>query len=196
MAGLPDDMSTAVIAAMRQAGVPPDEPVVLAGHSQGGMVAMKVAAATVGLFDVRAVVTAGSPDIPAKIPAGVAALHVRHGEDVVPQTDGQPDRPTGDAVVLRRRLAPAADGGVPAPGESHALTEYVETVDGARRAMAGNPSLRAFDEALGEVLGPQGTTSVTFQYQATRAADVVGTDPATGLPRPPTIRPAPVADPA
>ncbi|MBO9554548.1 hypothetical protein [Cellulomonas sp.] len=194
MAGLPDDMSTAVVEAMRQAGIPPDEPVALAGHSQGGMVAMKVAAMSVGLFDVRAVVTAGSPDIPVRVPAGVATLHVRHGEDVVPQTDGEPDRPTRDTVILRRDLAPTADGGVPRPDESHAISAYVETVDGAHQAMDGNPALRGFDDALGEVLGPPGTTSATFQYQATRAPDLVSTDPATGLPRPPMLRPAPVPD--
>ena len=38
-------MTDAVLEAMGEAGVGPDEPVMLAGHSQGGMVAMSVAAA-------------------------------------------------------------------------------------------------------------------------------------------------------
>jgi hypothetical protein len=191
MAGLPDDMSTAVVEAMRQAGIPPDEPVALTGHSQGGMVAMKVAALTVGLFDVRAVVTAGSPDIPGRIPPGVAALHVRHGQDLVPQVDGSPDEPSADAVVLEHRLPATDHGGQPGISQAHAVTAYVETVDDAWTALDGQPALRAFDRELADVLGPDGTTAVTLQFQATRDPDLVRTDPATGLPRPGTIRPVP-----
>lgn len=190
MAGLPDDMSTAVVEAMRQAGIPPDEPVVLAGHSQGGMVAMKVAALTVGLVDVRAVVTAGSPDIPAPVPRGVATLHVRHGEDVVPQTDGEPDDGTSDTVVLRGRLRLSGDDGLPSLAEAHAVGAYVETVDRAwGQGLDASPRLRAFDDALTEVLGPDGTTATTLQFQATRDPDLVRTDPATGLARPDVLRP-------
>ncbi|MGY4644066.1 hypothetical protein [Cellulomonas sp. URHB0016] len=190
MAGLPDDMSGAVIEAMRQAGIPPDEPVVLAGHSQGGMVAVKVAALSVGLFDLRAVVTAGSPDLPTTVPSGVPTLHVRHRQDVVPLTDGEPDDASDRVVVLERRL-PATDArGEPSLVEAHAVGTYVETVVAARSAAATSPALRAFDDALAEVLGPDGTTAVTLQYQATRDPELVRTDPATGLPRPATLGPA------
>ncbi|GIG21933.1 hypothetical protein Cch01nite_26570 [Cellulomonas chitinilytica] len=188
-AGLPDDMSTAVIEAMRRAGIPPDEPVAIAGHSQGGMVAQKVAALAVGLFDVRAIVAAGSPDIPVTVPTGVAVLHVRHDEDAVPQTDGKPDDGSDDVVVLGRNLPVTAGGVEPDPVAAHSLVTYVESVKGGYEAMGGNPGLRAFHDVLTDVLGPDGTTATTFQFQATRDPDLVRHDPATGLPRPPTIRP-------
>ncbi|MDM7830009.1 hypothetical protein [Cellulomonas edaphi] len=184
MGGLPDDMSTAVLHVLRDLGVPPDEPVLLAGHSQGGMVAVTAAVLAAGAYDVRAVLTAGSPDVPRTLPAGVQARHYRIDEDVVPQTDGRADVVSGDVVAVRRSIGAAN------VAHAHALEEYVRTAELADAALAGSPALRRFDAELARVLGPPGTTQRTWQLAVTRSPALVRTDPGTGLPRTPQLRAA------
>lgn len=184
-AGLPDDMSTAVLHALEDAGVGAGEPVALAGHSQGGMVAVAAASLAAGAYDVRAVLTAGSPDVPRRVPAKVHVRHYRVDEDLVPQTDARPDTESSNVVVIRRSVGPQN------VTHAHALTGYVRTAELAQDQLAGSPAMRDFDAALADVLGPDGTTATTSQYSVTRNAQMVRTDPATGLPRTPTIRRAP-----
>ena len=159
---------------MRLSGIGPDEPVLLAGHSQGGMVAMSVAAAVGSAYSVRAVVTAGSPDIPKAVPAGVEVRHYRHTEDAVPQLDGVPDQTSASVTVVTRDLSASGGPATPTVLEAHAVRRYVETAAEADRALAGSPGVRAFDAAAHEVLGPPGTTAVTRQFQVTRDPAVVG----------------------
>lgn len=177
LAGMPDDMTDAVLTAMRLSGIAPDEPVMLAGHSQGGMAAMSVAAAAGSAYAIRAVVTAGTPDIPRPVPGGVEVRHYRHDEDRVPDADGVPDRPGPHVTVVTRELG-ATGGPVDASvEEAHSVTRYVETAARADEELSGSPGMRAFDDAAGSVLGPPGTTAVTRQFQATRDPTVVATQP-------------------
>lgn len=172
MAGLPDDMTDAVVESMQRAGIRPDEPVMLAGHSQGGMVAMSVAAAVGSAFTIAAVATAGSPDIPHQPPPGVAVRNYRHDEDLVPQTDGSPDRSNADVTVLREDLP-----GAPGPAAAHELNGYIET------ASLPVPD-DSYSAAVSSVLGPPGTTAVTVQFEATRDPAIVRSVPATISPMP------------
>ncbi|KQR17567.1 hypothetical protein [Cellulomonas sp. Leaf334] len=183
LAGMPDDLTDAVLDAMRRSGIGADEPVLLAGHSQGGMVGMSVAAAVGGAYSVRAVVTAGAPDIPKPVPPGVQVRHYRHTEDVVPQLDGFPDRTSANVTVVTRDLATSGGPTAPTIVEAHAIRRYVETAAEAERELAGSPGMRAFDAAAQEVLGPPGTTAVTRQFQVTR-------DPAVVAAQVPTVRPS------
>ncbi|WP_029291936.1 alpha/beta hydrolase [Cellulomonas sp. HZM] len=164
VAGIDDDMSDGVLAALDAAGARPDEPVLLAGHSQGGMVAMTVAARAAGRFDVRAVVTAGSPDVPRRIPAGVQVRSYRIDEDLVPQTDGRADVVNRDMVTVRRSI-PARD-----VAHAHDVRGYVRTAELADEALAGSPAMRGFDAELARVLGPPGTTATTQQFSVTRGS--------------------------
>jgi hypothetical protein len=91
MSGHDNSYQQGIIVAMAQAGIRPHEPVLLVGHSMGGM----EAAAILGQgsdFDVTHVVTAGSPtaQVPA-FPAGTHVLSLEHVGDVVPLTDGEPN---------------------------------------------------------------------------------------------------------
>ncbi|MDM7854916.1 hypothetical protein [Cellulomonas alba] len=192
--GVADDMTTATVEAMRLAGVQPGDRVLVAGHSQGGMTAMSVAAAVGGYYDVRAVLTAGSPDVPGRVPPGVQVRAYRHTEDVVPQLDGRPDEGGRQQSVVTRRLAATGGPAHPTVAQAHSIREYVRTARLADRDLAGSPAMRAYDEAQAQVLGPPGTTQTTLQFQATRDPALAATDPATGLPRPPRIEPVyPVA---
>lgn len=102
LAGLDNPYQQGVLDAMAQAGVRPDEPVLLVGHSQGGMVAAAVLAAD-GPFSVTDVVTAGSPTaLVGDLPAGTHVLSLEHRSDVVPLLDGapNPDSPQQTTVTF------------------------------------------------------------------------------------------------
>jgi hypothetical protein len=182
LAALADDVTDAVLDTMRLAGIGADEPVMLAGHSLGGMVAVSVAAAVGSTYTVRAVATAGSPDLPRSAPAGVEVRHYRHTADAVPQLDGTPDTSSGQVTVVTRDLGLTGGAPVPDPVAAHAIARYVETADVADRELAGTPGMRAFDAAVGDVLGPPGTTGVTRQFQATRDPVLVAAQPPRILP--------------
>lgn len=80
-----------ILEAMTQAGVGPHDPVLLVGHSLGGM----EAAAILGHgseFNITNVVTAGSPTAQVDgFPAGSHVLSLEQHGDVVPLVDGAPN---------------------------------------------------------------------------------------------------------
>ncbi|AYF98524.1 alpha/beta hydrolase family protein [Protaetiibacter intestinalis] len=78
----------AVIQAMQKAGVGPDDPVMLCGFSQGGILAGKMAADPNSPFNIQAVFAAGASIDGMKIPDDVAVLSLQHTGDVVPMLDG------------------------------------------------------------------------------------------------------------
>jgi hypothetical protein len=85
----PDGYTNGVLEAMHEAGVRPDEPVLVVGHSQGGMAAAALAAGGTG-FAITAAVTAGSPTAQvAAYPKGTHVLSLEQHGDVVPLLDGR-----------------------------------------------------------------------------------------------------------
>lgn len=97
MAGRRTAAESGVLAAMRQAGVRPGEPVLLAGHSQGGIIAAELAAdpSTRRQFHVTQLLTSGAPVAAVHVPESVHVLSIEHDQDPVPQLDTatNPDRP-------------------------------------------------------------------------------------------------------
>lgn len=90
--------------AMRQAGVRPgSEPVLLNGHSQGGIAAARLAGdpAFRRRFNVTRVVTAGSPVSRITIPPSVQVLSLEHRTDPVPRLDQAGDPDTMNRVRVR-----------------------------------------------------------------------------------------------
>ncbi len=121
----------AVIEAMRDAGIGPDDPVLLSGWSQGGILAAKMAADPDLPFSVDAVFAAGAPIDHFDIPDHVAVVSIQHRGDVVPMLDaaGPPQRPNwltivGDPVDEDGRP------GDPHNAETYALTAERELVNG------------------------------------------------------------------
>lgn len=76
----------AVLAAMQQAGVGPDDPVMLVGFSQGGIMAGHLAAYNSD-YNWDAVVVAGAPIDSMPIPSSTTVVSVQHDGDPVPRLD-------------------------------------------------------------------------------------------------------------
>lgn len=81
--------SEAVALAMERAGIESGAPVMLAGHSQGGMTAAALAAdpAFSAQFNVTNVMAYGSPIDGTAVPAEVRIIAFQHENDVVPMLD-------------------------------------------------------------------------------------------------------------
>jgi hypothetical protein len=129
-----------ILRAMHEAGIASDEPVLLAGHSQGGIEAAWIAAHT-GDFRVAQVVTAGSPlGLMGDYPAGTHVLSLEHRGDVVPLVDGQPnpDRPHQVTITFDDHGSGIVD--------CHALTHYVAGAYGAD--LSRHPSVTDQIDAL------------------------------------------------
>lgn len=173
----PADATAGVLAAMSAAGIRPGQPVLLAGHSQGGMVAAAVAADPVlrRRFTVTHVVAFGAPVSRVPVPDDVRVLVVEHSDDPVPLADGaaEPDRP-GRLLVRARSPAGAPPGALPlglpfalpfAPA-AHDLAGYAVTAAALDRASGGpagaagaagaapDPSLQAWRRSAAAFLDP------------------------------------------
>lgn len=191
MGGIADDGTALVARAMDQAGVRPGEPVLLAGHSQGGMVAMALAgsAAFRERFRVAAVLTAGSPVASMAGAPGVPVLHLEHAQDLVPAIDGAPSPAPAHRTTATRDLRASTD---PAdrmaardPGAAHGIDTYVRT---ARAVSAsGAASVQAWEAEAGQIWGGAGAQAVRMQFTGTRGwpADGAGPASAAGSPRSP-----------
>ncbi|UKJ63372.1 hypothetical protein H1Q78_17190 [Cellulosimicrobium cellulans] len=123
------DSARAVMDAMRQAGISPDDDVVLVGHSQGGIIASTVAAATVGTYNVRHVVTAGSPIGGHDLPPGVKGTHFETQGEGISDTDGAENRATAHQVTVTGAFV--APGGGPTAEWPHSVPFHQEVLDAA-----------------------------------------------------------------
>ena len=87
----------AVRIAMESAGITQATPVVLSGHSQGGLIALAIAESRD--FDVDAVITVGTPVGAVPDVTGIPTIHLVHPEDPVPAIGGLIDPRSSTWVV-------------------------------------------------------------------------------------------------
>jgi pimeloyl-ACP methyl ester carboxylesterase len=153
-----------VFAALADAGVGPHVPVLLVGHSEGGIVAVNAArdAAASGRFRVTHVVTAGSPvgTIAADVPSGVQVLALENTADVVPGLDGVPNPDLTNVTTVRTS---EEHGSI---GANHDLQLSYEPAAVAAQT-AGNGSIDAFLHSARGFLSAD--TMTTHAYQITRS---------------------------
>ncbi|MGV8978236.1 MAG: hypothetical protein ACOH17_09345 [Cellulomonas sp.] len=178
--------SELTVAAMEQAGIAPGEPVLLAGHSQGGMTAMALAASVVvtSRFAITHVLTAGSPVAGMSAQPGVQVLNVEHTTDVIPALDGSANPDTPDRTTVRRDLSVADDPADRAARlslvETHDVDLYARTLDLVDAAADHDASIGAWHESVGSsVFGPDGTTAVVTRYAGIGNVEVATCSPVT-----------------
>lgn len=118
----------AVGAAMKEAGVTPgSEPVMVTGHSQGGIVATQLAVDD-GFrtkYHVTEVVTAGSPISRIKVPKSVNVLSIENIHDPVPRADGvaNPDTTNRTNIVCETPKGETLNGLV----DAHDASRYTRS---------------------------------------------------------------------
>lgn len=163
VAGRRTSYEQGVLTAMQRAGVTPGDDVMLVGHSEGGMVAVRTAvdATTSGRFHVTHVVTAGSPiaAVVPHVPRHVQVLAIENAGDVVPHLDGgrNADRANVTTVTVRHD-----HGAIPA---NHEIEQSY--LPGAADIDASpDPSVRAF--LTGAARFFDGTGATTTRYVVTR----------------------------
>lgn len=145
----------AAVAALHAAGAQGGDVVHLAGHSQGGMIAERLALDE--QFRVATVVTFGSP-VQAVVPADTLQITLRHTDDPVAAlaAGGTPHSPGAPGSFVAERIADPDGSITDLAFGAHQLDAYAET---ARLVDASaDPRVDAVRERLGEL----GTaTSVT-----------------------------------
>ena len=156
------EISEAIRKALAEAGAQAGDPVAAVGYSQGGIHAMNLSQdrAFLADYDLKFVLTAGSPVGGIEPVAGISSLHLEHEQDWVPGADGLPNPDTKDRVTVTfTSPIPGAqwlDSGL---GPGHDLRRYT---DGARLVAASpDPSLQVSTAALAAVVGSGGTAVVS-----------------------------------
>lgn len=93
----------AVEEALKAAGVKPTDELIVAGYSQGGMVAGALASGTGG-FSVSAIVTLGAPIAQLDLPSDTAVMAIEHSNDVIPALSGAINPLTENWVTVGREI--------------------------------------------------------------------------------------------
>ena len=129
MAGQPDAYQQGILTALHHAGVGAHEPVLLVGHSLGGMEAAALLAGDHG-FHITDAVTAGAPTAQVHdFPAGSHVLSLEQHGDIVPELDGAP---SPDSVEQTTVVFDAhSDGGVEGHHGYAAYEQGASLVDGS-----------------------------------------------------------------
>jgi hypothetical protein len=154
------EVNTAVLDALAAAGAEQGAPVVAVGYSQGGIHAMNLAsdARLLEQYDVKYVLTAGSPVAGIEVDEAVNSLHLEHEADWVPGSDGasNPEARNRTTVTMATPLEPGGDKGL---GPGHRLSGYQE---GARLVAASDDAALVSSTAvLSGVLGAGGVATAT-----------------------------------
>jgi len=146
--------------AMTRAGIGPDDPVLLVGHSQGGMAAYAAAAspAVRRRWAVAGVLTAGSPLARMPVPRGVPVLALENADDVVPGLDGRWPLDLRSVTTARFRRQTGSIGG------NHGLDTYAEAAD----ALPDSPSVAAWRRSTAAFLAGGAVVS-TRRFAITRS---------------------------
>ncbi|WP_062077155.1 hypothetical protein [Demequina globuliformis] len=163
------DYSEAVLMAMEDAGIPPDAPVMLVGHSQGATVAYGLAASPLvqSKYSITHVVTAGSPADDQPRNPNVKSLTVQDASDLVPGVDG--DRGTRgvnevlittDARASSDPETAAAARGIVSAHEMPQYTRLARDIDAL-----GHPSVEHYKATAGMFLSGAAVERTVYTAQ-------------------------------
>lgn len=157
-----EETAAAIRQALHEAGAGAGEQVAAVGYSQGGIHAMNLSQdkALLAGYDLKFVLTAGSPVGGIEPAPGISSLHLEHEQDWVPGADGLPNADTKDRVTVTLTnpmdIPAWKDFGL---GPGHRLGNYAAGADAVSASM--DPSLQASTAALAAVVGAGGAATVT-----------------------------------
>jgi hypothetical protein len=155
----------AIAKALDDAGASPTDPVMLIGHSQGGIVAAQAAHDSANdnfNFNVTHVLTAASPIARIDVPDHVQVLSLENSHDIVPHLDAadNPDRPNHTTVTFDTQYGNM--------GQNHGMGDsYVPA--GAALDRSTDPSVSAYRDSARAFLTNGNDTAVrAWTYELTR----------------------------
>lgn len=138
----------------------PNAPVMLVGHSQGGIVAAAATDDLIGSgYNVTQVVTAGSPVGRIDVPDNVRMLSLENSGDIIPHLDAadNPDGPNRTTVTFDNQSGTI--------GGNHGLGDnYVDAAE--QLGSSTDPSVRTYLDSTGAFTG--GTAETTYTYHVSR----------------------------
>lgn len=157
----------AIQAAAEEMGVDPsalaEQSVMLAGHSQGGIVATSIASNPDNGLNITHVITGGSPVGNFDVPPGVQVLSIEHDQDPVPKLDGNPNPESSNRTTIHRDVSDSTDDGQ--PGQAHSGRLYAETGEMIDEQAPHDPALSDFyadlEDPFGKIADGQGEV---FQF--------------------------------
>lgn len=163
MAGYRTEYQAAIVKAMQDANIPADAEVMLVGHSQGGIVAMRAAqdsGTDAFPYKVTHVLTAGAPVGGIAVSPNINVLSIENTADLVPSLDGSPNSrgPNRDTVYFTAEFGEI--------GKNHDMTK---TYLPAARDLDGNAAAQNFLETSTNFYSSDEPPS-TSVYQVTRDA--------------------------
>lgn len=160
VAGSPAAATQSVEAAMQAANIPAGSPVLLVGHSQGGIIAAQLASdpAFVEKYGVTNVLTYGAPIDHVQVAPGVGVLQVQHAADVVPRLDLGG---LGTSYDHAPTVTLDSPGSPWQAGVNHSYAEYAQSVrDELGADTDAGRILREYQATLAPFLvGPGGSAS-------------------------------------
>ena len=163
MAGNKTVLQEGIQEALRRAGAhDTGVPVMLVGHSQGGIVAAQSTTDLISSgYNVTHVVTAGSPVGRIDVPGSVQVLSMENRNDIVPHLDASdnPDSPNRTTVTFDNQTGTA--GGNHAIGGNY--TNAADTLD-----KSTDPSVQRYRDSMGAFTGGDPSKSELQTYHVAR----------------------------
>ncbi|ACQ82212.1 hypothetical protein Bcav_3971 [Beutenbergia cavernae DSM 12333] len=166
-------METLVVSALARADAQLGQPVLLAGHSQGGMTAIRLAndPGVRRRFTISNVVTFGSPVSFMPVPRDVQVLQVEHAEDAVSGLDSATPSESANRTLVVRHLdgssaavdQPTGIGGPDVHGITSTYAETARYVDAS-----GDESITAWREHARTIWAQPGDAVTTTVYEGER----------------------------
>lgn len=164
MAGNRTVLQEGIEEALHRAGATDGKPVMLLGHSQGGIVAAQATPDLVSSgFNVTHVVTAGSPVGRIDVPDNVQMLSLENRNNIVPRLDAtdNPDSANRTTVKFDQNYGNFDNHSIPGN-----YTEIARQMSDPGEAVYRDPAVARYRDGLGAFTG--GSTSETHTYQVTR----------------------------
>lgn len=151
----------AIRQAMEAAHVPHDAPVMLVGHSQGGMQAAALAGDPDFDYNVSHVVTAGSPVATSGIPSHVQVLSLENTGDVVPLLDGEANPASAHHTTVQADIHSGSFGAE--DGQNHSLSTYGQIAGAVDQS--DDPSVQHAVASMQGFLDATTSSSTSYQTQ-------------------------------
>ncbi|MBT1165867.1 esterase/lipase family protein [Bifidobacterium simiarum] len=161
------DSARMVDEAMRQAGIRPNDPVAIVGHSQGGIVAAVIASDRKQRYNVQHIVTAGSPVANHPV-GGTWVTSVEMNDELVSNLDGSRNPVSPGWLTVRGTSQPmgsAAGTAVENTDGRKFITHDMNYMKAAWKdaQSLGSPALKSHEEHFGRTIN--GTLVSTRYYR-------------------------------